>query len=136
MLARWPLTLDAAARADNTLVPGYLGPDHPNPGRRDALRFEHWAALAGGGVVWLNPPYVPTVTLSRFLGRAVATARAGVPVVGLLPASTGARWWWEHVIGAGAEVEFLRGRLSFHGPHARPGGASAPWASALVLWSG
>jgi hypothetical protein len=72
VLARWPLSLDAAACEDNTLTLSYLGPDHVEPARRDALVFEHWADLAGGGVVWLNPPYVPTVTLSSFLCRAVA----------------------------------------------------------------
>jgi hypothetical protein len=69
VLARWPLTLDAAACGNNTLVPGYLGPDHPDPARRDALEFEDWAGLAGGGVVWLNPPYVPVDTLPSFLVR-------------------------------------------------------------------
>lgn len=135
MLARWPVTLDAAACSVSALVPSYLGPDHPDPARKDALAFDDWAELAGDGVVYLNPPYLPAVLLGRFLARAAATGRAGSPVVGLVPASTGTRWWWEHVVETGAAVEFLRGRLAFTGPHATPG-QCAPWSSALVVWRG
>jgi hypothetical protein len=114
-------------------VPSYLGLDHPDEARRDALAHPHWAALAGDdGAVWLNPPYTPATLLSTFLERAAATAAAGVPVIGLVPASTGAVWWWQHVVGAGAQVEFLRGRVSFVGPHST--GTPAPWASALTTW--
>lgn len=137
MLAEYPIALDAAACGTSTLVADhYLGLDHPDPDRRDALAFDSWAHLVpAGGAVWLNPPYVPVAVMSAFLHRAVATAADGVPVVGLVPASTGARWWWDHVVDAGADVEFLRGRLSFGGPHAAPGTAhTAPWASALVRW--
>lgn len=135
VLARWPVTLDAAACSVSALVPSYLGPDHPDPARKDALAFDDWAELAGDGVVYLNPPYLPAVLLGRFLARAAATGRAGSPVVGLVPASTGTRWWWEHVVETGAAVEFLRGRLAFTGPHATPG-QCAPWSSALVVWRG
>ncbi len=136
MLDEWPIGLDAAACGPSALVPTYLGPDHPDPGRRDALAFAHWADLAPGGTaVWLNPPYTPAATLGQFLSRAVVTAHTGRTVVGLLPASTGTAWWWEHVIDAGAQIEFLRGRLSFGGPHAGAGrGTTAPWGSAIVVW--
>lgn len=133
VLDRWPVTLDAAACATSALVDNYLGLDHPNPDRRDALAFPHWADLAGDGVVFLNPPYLPSNLLGDFLTRAVATAHTGTPVVGLLPASTGTAWWWRHVVEPGARVEFLRGRLAFTGPHARPG-QCAPWSSAIVEW--
>lgn len=117
-------------------MPDYLGPDHTDAARRDALKFDGWASLVPpGGVVWLNPPYTPVKTLSAFLSRAVITAATGRTVVGLVPASTGAAWWWEHVIDAGADIQFLRGRLAFSGPHAGAGPATvAPWASALVVW--
>lgn len=133
VLADYEVTLDAAASSVSALVPDYLGPDHRDPQRRDALAFDHWADLSRNGTVWLNPPYLPSQLLSSFLGRAVATAAAGSSVLALLPASTGAGWWWRHVVEGGGEVEFLRGRLSFDGPHASAGGP-APWASALVLW--
>lgn len=133
VLDDWDITLDAAACSRSRLVENYLGLDHPEPTRRDALAFDDWAGHAGGGVVWLNPPYVPAATLSAFLARAVATAQSGVTVVGLVPASTGAGWWWTHVVEVGACVEFLRGRLAFTGPHADKG-TPAPWACALVTW--
>lgn len=135
VLTEWPIALDAAATADCALVPDYLGPDHDDPARRDSLVFDHWAGLAGVGAVWLNPPYLPSNHLAAFLARAAATAGAGATVVGLVPASTGTRWWWTHVVESGAQVEFLRGRLAFTGPHATPG-QTAPWASALVVWKG
>lgn len=135
VLNRWPITLDAAADQDSHLVPNYIGLDHPEPGQRDALAFDDWTELAAGGTVWLNPPYQPSNYLSQFLERAVTTAHRGTTVVGLLPASTGTRFWWDHVIGGGAEIEFLRGRLTFQGPHA-DAGTPAPWASALVTWKG
>lgn len=137
--AQWPLVLDAAATSQSTLAPTYLGLDHVDPGRRNALAFANWhdlAQSAGGGVVWLNPPYLPSATLGAFLARAVSTAQAGTAVAGLVPASTGTRWWWTHIVDAGARVEFLRGRLSFTGPHAASDARStAPWACALVEWS-
>ena len=86
-------------------------------------------------MVFLNPPYLPSSLLGQFLSRAVATARAGVPVVGLVPATTGTAWWWNHVVDGGGQTEYLRGRLAFTGPHAKPG-QCAPWASALVVWGG
>lgn len=116
VLERWPVALEAVACRDSALVPSYLGPDHPDPASRDALAFTDWADLVPvGGVVFLNPPYVPVATLSAFLSRDVATAEAGCEVVALLPASTGAGWW-EHIVERSAQVEFLRGRLSFDGP--------------------
>lgn len=136
MLGAWRIGLDAAATLDSALVPNYLGPDHDDPNRRDALAWDDWSGLAPkGSTVFVNPPYTPTGVLSAFLSKAVATADAGRPVVSLLPASTGAAWWWKHVADAGASVEFLRGRLAFGGPHAGQGrGSVAPWASALVEW--
>lgn len=150
VLAGHEVVLDAAACAASRLVEEYLGPDHPNPGRRDALAFDDWHELAqtshlarsvsgengGGAVVWLNAPFLPSKTLGEFLSRAVSTASAGTTVVGLVPSATGTRWWWDHVSEAGAEVEFLRGRLAFGGPHAGTGQATvAPWACALITWS-
>lgn len=129
----WDLGLDAAACPRSTLVAeNWLGPGHEDPRRRDALTYEHWAELLHvRQSVWLNPPY-ETAILRSFLQRAVATARAGVQVVGLVPASTGANWWHEFVMDTGGQVEFLRGRLSFGGPHST--GGPAPWSSAIVVW--
>lgn len=134
VLGRWNVTLDAAASSTSALVSNYLGPDHVLTERRNELAFDNWADLTDGGAAWLNPPYVPINLLSAFLSRAVLTATSGVPVLALLPASTGAGCWWTLVMDAGAKVEFLRGRLVLTGPHAMAG-SPAPWPSALVLWN-
>ena len=133
VLQRWPITLDAAAEAANHLADEWLGPDHPNPHRRDALTYPHWADLADEGTVWLNPPYVPMHTLAAFTGVAAATARQGVTVVGLLPSFTDAKWWWANIVDEGATVDFLPQRLRFTGPHAK--GYNAPWPCALIIWA-
>lgn len=134
MLARWPLTLDAAAEKDCHLVDDWLGLDHPDPARRDALAFDHWGLVPGydGGVVWLNPPYRPRTTMSAFAAKAAATGAAGVPVVGLVPVSPDAAWWRDNITGTGAAVELLDRRLRFDGPHSR--GYQAPWPCALIVW--
>lgn len=130
-----PLGLDAAACPASTLVPGnWLGPKHPDKSRRDALAFDHWADLAPEDTtVWLNPPYFPMPLLRGFLERAVATAQQGRGVVVLVPASTGTHWWHDFVVDPAARVEFLRGRLTFAGPHST--GGPAPWPSALVTYA-
>lgn len=127
------LGLDAAACERSTLVAdNWLGPTHPESLRRDALAYDEWAELTPyGTTVWVNPPYAPQV-LAQFLTRAAATADAGTPVVALVPASTGTNWWHQSVVQANADVEFLRGRLVFGGPHST--GGPAPWPSALVTY--
>jgi hypothetical protein len=131
--AHTDLGLDAAACADSTAVPAaWLGPTHASKPRRDALAWASWAELTPAGTtVWLNPPYAPAL-LRRFLARAVATSDAGTPVIALIPASTGAHWWHDFVLAPGADVEFLRGRVSYGGPHST--GTPAPWPSALVTY--
>lgn len=68
----------------------------------------------GDGWNWLNPPFgniEPFVSkaLDESLGRGAKTAV-------LVPASVGARWWYNHVDHS-AMVYFLRGRLTFVGEH-------------------
>jgi len=110
----------------------WIGPTHPDPTRRDALALEHWADLAPAGTaIWVNPPYAPKL-LPQFLLKAAATAAAGRSVVALVPASTGTNWWHRSVVEVQADVEFLRGRLVFGGPHST--GGPAPWPSALVTY--
>ena len=132
--ARWPIALDAAAEEASHLVDAWLGLDHPDPARRDALGFEHWGLVPGftGGAVWLNPPYRPRPAITAFTAKAAATGAAGITVIGLVPASVDAAWWREHVNAAGAAVEFLPRRLRFDGPHAS--GYQAPWPCALIIW--
>lgn len=131
--AEWNLGLDAAASRANTVVPGnWLGLDHPDPDRRDALAFEHWAGLVEPGqAVYVNPPYTPVPAMRPFLERALATAAAGVSTVALVKASVGTKWWDDLVQAPGVRHEFIR-RLTYDGPYAV--GDPAPWPSALLFY--
>lgn len=113
---------DSAAACDfSSLVPNnWLGPKHPDKSRRDATAYEDWSELTPpGSEVWVNPPYTPIPLLRQFLERAARTASKGTSVMVLVPASVGTNWWHELVLGAGAEVEFLKGRLAYTGPHSQ-----------------
>ena len=134
VLSRWPVTLDVAAEQDSHLAENWLGPDHPDPARRDALAYPQWGLVPGytGGVVWCNPPYRPRTAIYAFTATAAATGQAGVTVVGLVPASVDSSWWRDNITEAGATAEFLPRRLRFGGPHSR--GYQAPWPCALVVW--
>jgi hypothetical protein len=131
---RVTLGMDAAACAESTLVPGnWLGTTHEDVSRRGALAFDDWAELTPvGTAVLANPPYTPVGTLRAFLKRAVATATAGREVWALVPAATGSAWFQDLVVGAGGVPGFLRGRLTFTGPHST--GGRAPWPSAIVVY--
>lgn len=79
------------------------------------------------GSCWMNPPYGRDI--KRWVRKAFETAHSGKGlVVGLLPASTDARWWHEYIEGA-AVVQFISGRLSFGDAKNR-----APFGNALVNW--
>lgn len=134
--------LDAAACPASTLVgESWLGPKHPDPARRDALAYPDWTMLTGAvpedrrarAAVYLNPPYAPPGLLNRFLQTAARTRDAGLTVVCLVPASVGSHWWHDLVLAAGAEVDIIRGRVTYTGPHAAAG-APAPWPSAVVTY--
>jgi phage N-6-adenine-methyltransferase len=79
-----------------------------------------------GERVFMNPPY----------GRAIVdwvkkASEAKALVVCLLPARTDTRWWHDYVVGRGASVSFLKGRLRFS-----DSAASAPFPSAIVIFTG
>ena len=65
-----------------------------------------------GETVFMNPPYGREIY--DWTAKAVAETRTGgCTVVGLLPASTDLEWWHRDVLGADAEVRYLRGRVRF-----------------------
>lgn len=68
---------------------------------------QSWA----GEVVFMNPPYGREIP--KWMRKAHAEGRNGATVVALVPARTDTAWWHDDVIGAGAEVRFLRGRVRF-----------------------
>jgi hypothetical protein len=132
--AEFGFTLDAAALQCSALCDAWLGPDHPDPRRRDALIFGDWAALAreaaGPAVspgLFLNPPYGGDT--AQWLSRAAASARAGVRVCVLIPCRTDTKAWHDHVIGVASQIRYLRGRLRY-GDGSQP----APFPSAVVIY--
>ena len=106
--------------------------------------FEHpWI-----GKIFMNSPYGPPQLLYACIEKAVREVQFhnAELVCSLLPSRTGSRWWKDYVVkeirlgkyarrrrGDGcpftADIEFLRGRLTF-------GGAkwSAPFPSVVVVW--
>ena len=108
-------TLDPCATAENATC------NHFYTREQDGLS-KPWA----GERVFMNPPY------GREIGKWVRKAAgANALVVGLLPARTDTRWWQDYVVGRGAFVHFLRGRLKFG-----EGLAPAPFPSAIVVFTG
>jgi hypothetical protein len=84
------------------------------------------------GAVYMNPPYGRGI--ADWMAKAAAEAAAGraKPVIALVPARVDTEWWHTSVVAAGASVVMFKGRLAFGGE----GGTTAPFPSALILWSG
>lgn len=74
-----------------------------------------WAADAGG-TIWVRPRR--TGVLSTWLKKAIDTAQEGAVVVCLIPVRAEQDHWHDHVLNAGAEVRFVRGRLRTTGTNA------------------
>lgn len=112
-------TLDAAATAENALCPMFFTEE------QDGLA-QKW----GRHRVFLNPPYGREVY--AWTRKAREAAASGAVVVALLPASTDLAWWHDDVLGGGAEVRFIRGRVRFgtDGPFR----ASGFFASVIAIW--
>lgn len=80
-------------------------------------------------IVFMNPPYGRGIR--DWIKKARDESLKGATVVCLIPARTDTTYWHEYVIGGGAEVRFIKGRLKFGG-HAN----SAPFPSAVVIFRG
>lgn len=126
--AEFGFALDVCSSVANHRAPTFYALDHPDPHRRDGLERD-WVADAAtaGGAVWVNPPYGRAI--ATWLAKAHKTAQAGATVVGLVPVRADAAWWHNLVLATGAEVWFVRGRLTF-------GAAknTAAFASAVVIY--
>jgi phage N-6-adenine-methyltransferase len=96
-------TLDPCATPDSAKCARYFT-------EADDGLAQSWA----GETVFMNPPYGRE--LAAWVSKARRESTAGATVVGLLPAATDQAWFHDDVIGAGAEVRFLRGRVRFLGP--------------------
>lgn len=99
-----PFTLDAAADAANAKAKHFYT-------LADDGLSKDWLRDAGGGAVWLNPPYSD---IEPFVAKAIAESARGCTVVALLPSRTDTRWF--HLVLAAQErcsIYFARGRLRF-----------------------
>jgi phage N-6-adenine-methyltransferase len=91
-------------------------------------RAEDGLAQTWAGRCWCNPPYGRQI--GDWVRKAWESARTTAElVVCLVPVRTDTRWWQEYVIGTGAEVTYLPGRIRFNGAP-----AGAPFPSAVVVF--
>lgn len=93
-------TLDPCATPQNAKCQRYYT-------ERDNGLAQSW----GDETVFMNPPYGKEIY--AWTEKAVRETWNGATVVGLLPASTDLEWWHRDVLGAGAEIRYLRGRVKF-----------------------
>ncbi|MEN8671786.1 DNA N-6-adenine-methyltransferase [Nocardioides sp.] len=130
--AEFNFVLDVCASATNHKAPEFYALDHPDTDRRDGLAAD-WAADARSvsGIeqpsLWMNPPYGRPIR--TWMSKARTAARAGCVVVCLVPVRADTRWWHDLVLATGAEVRYVRGRLTFGDAT-----TSAPFASAVVIY--
>jgi phage N-6-adenine-methyltransferase len=126
--SEFSFVLDVCASNENAKTPAYYALDHTDPTRRDGLG-QDWAAEAArlGGGAWMNPPYGRPI--GAWMAKARQSAAGGATVVTLVPVRADTVWWHEHVLTSGAEVRYVRGRLTF-------GAATntAAFASAVVIY--
>jgi phage N-6-adenine-methyltransferase len=110
--AEFGFALDVCASSANVKAPRFYGLDHPDPARRDGLA-QDWAqeATALAGAVWMNPPYGRLIR--GWMAKAYEAAQLGATVVTLVPVRADTSWWHDLVLGTGAEVRYVRGRLTF-----------------------
>ena len=112
--AEFGFTIDAAASAENALLPRYWDL------AANAL-FQDWDTER----VWCNPPYGNAQR--DFIHK--ASRSRGLAVL-LIPARTDTSIWHSCIHGK-AEVRFVKGRIQFVGAK-----WNAPFASAVVIFNG
>ena len=130
--------LDLAATSVDRVVPEYVGPDHPDPSRRDALALTPdqvynltWNEKRGRGPVWCNPPYDLWHLFAIVLAEAAAAR--GVRSCLFVFARTDTIAW--HSAGARARaIAFRAGRVRFVDPRTGEPGGSAPAPSAALFF--
>lgn len=84
------------------------------------------------GTCWMNPPYGREIP--RWVEKAYKESLKGATVVCLIPSRTDTAYWHDFVLGGGATVINLRGRLRF-----KMGGEQrdpAPFPSSIVIFWG
>lgn len=111
--AEFNFTIDLAAAEHNAKLPRFYTKE------QNSLK-QDWSNERG----WLNPPYGNKT--GHWLRKA---HESGSLVVLLLPARTDTRWFHRWVLGKGAEVRFIKGRLMFVGAK-----DPAPFPSMIVIY--
>lgn len=111
---------DLAASAENSVVPGHFFNEEQNSLTRTWLHLGYPDDTTNW--LWLNPPYKD---ITPWVAKCATESKAGACIACLVPASTGANWWLNHVVND-AYILFLNGRLTFVG-------ADAPYPRDLVL---
>ena len=119
---KYNFDLDAAAMDHNKKIDNYLGPDHKDPLRTDALSV-NWDEYATSAI-WCNPPYGKYIKDFLIKGE-----QSKLPCVYLLPNSTDTRWF--HNIALNHRIEFVKGRLKFN-----DGKSPASFGSIVVIING
>jgi site-specific DNA-methyltransferase (adenine-specific) len=103
--------LDVCSSRANHKAPFYFALDHTDAARRDGLEAD-WSDSGATGTVWMNPPYGKTIR--AWMAKAFETAHStGRTVVCLVPVRSSSLWWHDLVLDTGAEVRYVKGRLTF-----------------------
>ena len=87
---------------------------------------------SGYGLVYVNHPYAPGVTV-KWAEKCAKEGRAGTELVQLCKATMGTKWFREHTRTADVILQW-HGRLKHPGPTANGKLEPAPFESALAYW--
>ena len=160
-----PVALDIAAVARTAVAPLWLGPDHPDPRRRNALDPATSWHVDGIGTRFLNCPYSrlctiyddgvwkgkasgrskslwcstlkrkSTTVMHWFRRAAVEGNRGRNPLLKLVPSRTDTDWWYRHVHGVAARVLFVDSRLWFLNADLSEADMPAPFPSVVIEYA-
>lgn len=87
-----------------------------------------WITLSGDGLVFVNPPYGPS--LKQWTAKCHTEALFGCEIIALVPARTDTKWFHNSITMVSKPVIcFWKGRIKFVG-----GKHCAPFPSMLVYW--
>lgn len=100
---------------------------------RHYTEVEDGLIQAWDGSVFVNPPY--GAVIAQWVEKAIQESHRCTRIVMLLPARTDTKWF-HRLLGIGAEVRFVRGRLRFES-EGGGGGTAAPatFPSIIVVLS-
>jgi len=111
------IALDPCAPADNNVGAAKFHTEHGET--------HDWKADAGGGLVFVNPPYSQ---LRVWMDKCARAAAAGATIISLIPARTDTKAWKLAMKGS-PTVAFWQQRIKFVG-----GAHVAQFPSAFIYW--